>query len=459
MTKKRLTRSWVQAADNPASLHWIAVHVGEVGGKHDRDWFKLLNPAFVKTVTNDLTIPHYEDIPAGSKIIVRNYPLSEQGHDRGFATRSALERWTAETDPEQFVPGQTGSGRDNLVTGPGAFALGDALPRGLEGMTSLPEAVGEEHAATCNEIAKWCESRGIPRERLLFEGLNEPMLWSTEPPATVARYYAAFLHGLHGYGLHGVCGNFGVGWPGNGGVQDAPVDWAAFGIMIEAMQPGDYLGLHEYWALEGPGQNWRWWGGRFLQCPYNVPILITECGIDTGVTGQFYGGWANLPGQMTERAKRFVGELAWYWQQCRADGRVAAIFPFTYDRGSDTWVHFDLRNEDMLRELTSRVAEFPPSLPLNWGSNPPPVPPDSGGELGIALRDMAEATDLLRINPEAALCKTGAERNLWPTGNEFQMALDGTEYVAQRFRDPRSNSIYVLYCIKDHYDRVMTLSY
>ena len=361
---------------NPASVHWIPVHVGEIGGKHDRDWFRLLDPAFVKVVTNDETIPHYEDIPAGAKIIVRNYPLSEQGHDRGFSTRN-----TTGLEAQGGVP-QTGSGRDRLLSGLGAFSqVRTHNGMVLEGLASIPETVGAEHAVFCNGVAQWAEARGIVRSRLLFEGLNEPMLWSTEPPATVAAYYAAFLKGLHGYGLHGVCGNFGVGWPGNGGVQDAPVEWAAFQPMIDAMTDGDYLGLHEYWALEGPGQNWRWWGGRFLQCPYDVPILITECGIDTGVTGQFYGGWANLPGQMTERAKRFVGELAWYWQQCRADGRVAAIFPFTYDRGSDTWVHFDLRNEDFLREMTSRVAEFPAPEPFVWGEPaPPPLPPPVVGD-------------------------------------------------------------------------------
>lgn len=436
--------------NNPASVHWIPVHVGDIGGRHDRDWFRLLDPAFVKVVTNDETIPHYEDIPANAKIIVRNYPLSEQGHDRGFATRALHELADVAT------LAQTGSGRDRLAGGPGAFVQ-PPEEYGFEGVTSVPETVGAQHATECDRIARWCEARGIARSRLLFEGLNEPMLWSTEPPAAVAAYYAAFLKGLHRYGLHGVCGNFGVGWPGNGGVQDAPVDWSPFQPMIDAMEPGDYLGLHEYWALEGPGQNWAWWAGRFTQCPYDVPILITECGIDTGVTGQFYGGWANLPGQMTERAKRFVSELAWYWQQGRADGRVQAIFPFTYDRGSDTWVHFDLRNEDLLRELTSRVAEFPEPEPFVWDGQEPPVTPPSG--LAEALRLTAEAHDVLAIYPDAALCKAGAARGLWPTSNEFRLTVDGAQYVGQRFRDPRSDLVVVLYCRDGDWGNVLALEY
>ena len=93
---------------NPASVHWIPVHVGDIGGKHDRDWFRLLDPAFVKVVTNDETIPHYEDIPARAKIIVRNYPLSEQGHDRGFRPESEM-RWLADADPLTVQPEQNGS--------------------------------------------------------------------------------------------------------------------------------------------------------------------------------------------------------------------------------------------------------------------------------------------------------------------------------------------------------------
>ena len=351
---------------SPLSVHWIPTHAGDIAGKHDRDWLRAWDPAFVKVITDNESVPHIEDVPAGARIIVRHYPLSEQGHVRGFLSVSALESLKQHSclGGASLLP--NGSLRDVLVAGPGAFVLAPRLGPSLYGTEDLPEQVGAEHAATCDRIARWCEARGTPRSRLLFEGLNEPMLWSSEPPALVARYYAAFLTALHGYGLHGVCGNFGVGWPGNGGVADAPVDWTPFAPMFAAMQPGDYLGLHEYWSLNGPRENWRWWAGRFLQCPQHIPILITECGIDTGVTGQYYGGWVHLPGQMTERAHRYVDELYWYWQQCLQDERVEAIFPFTYDRGSDTWIWFDMRNEDLIREIVLRAGTFPKPKLFTW---------------------------------------------------------------------------------------------
>ena len=37
---------------------------------------------------------------------------------------------------------------------------------------------------------------------------------------------------------------------------------------------------HEYCADQGPGENWGWWAGRVLKCPWQVPIVIGECGID-----------------------------------------------------------------------------------------------------------------------------------------------------------------------------------
>ena len=175
-------------------------------------------------------------------------------------------------------------------------------------------------------------------------------------------------------------GNFGVGWPGNSG-EDQPVDWDFFKPVIDTMQAGDYLGLHEYWALGGPQENWTWWAGRFLQCPYDVPILITECGIDTGVSGQAYGGWQNLPGDEGQRAARYIDELWWYARHCLADGRVKGILPFTYDRGSSEWTNMDLRCPAFMTPFLARLAadpitppppedEVPPMAP-----SPPPKPP------------------------------------------------------------------------------------
>lgn len=347
------------------STHWIPMHRGNFGGKTDAEYFRLWGPSVLKTITTDETISYVEDLPADGLIVVRNHPMSEMYGIRGFGG----VRGVRSSDPAAFG----GTPRDKRPR----FNLAELRRAYGVRATNEPAQTGSAHAATCKRMADYAAARGLPTSRMVFEGLNEPQLWANEPPAAVAEYYRAFLVGLHGYGLRGVVGNFGVGWPGNGGVQNQPVAWDFFRPVIDVMQPGDYLGLHEYWALNGPQENWRWWGGRFTQCPYQVPILITETGIDTGVTGVWYGGWRDLPGNSEpEKARRYVDELIWYAQQCQADGRIMAATPFTWDIGSSEWEKFDIRNGSWWdawyprrNEVLSGVPPAPPEPPQ------PPQPP------------------------------------------------------------------------------------
>jgi hypothetical protein len=76
-----------------------------------------------------------------------------------------------------------------------------------------------------------------------------------------------------------------------------------------------------------------------------------------------------------------------------------------------------------------------------------------------ALRLAAEANDLLAVYPDAALCKAGAARGLWPTSNEFPLLYEGIRYIAHRFRDPHSDRITVLYCRDGEFNTVHGLSY
>ena len=358
-------------------IHWIPSH----RGPEDAAFFAAMPAGTVKIIALDDKIPYLEDVPASAKrIVVRHYPLSElDGNRSGIGMMLPLmeSRYsTWQNSPYEMHGG---------------------------GLWSFEQAseYGREHAATCGRMAAYAETRGVSRQRLVFEGLNEPKLWTPgEAPNLVAEYYKSFLIGLHGLGLRGVIGNFGVGWPGNGGVPDAPPEWGFFHPAISAMIPGDFLGLHEYWALNGPGENWTWWAGRFLQCPYDVPILITECGIDTGVTGQWFGGWRDLPGSEEEKAARYAGELVYYAQQGAGDGRVKAICPFTYDIGSPEWEKFDLRS-DVMREAL--LAE---TFPLEVD--------DSPFDLDAAIWRVAKDNQCISPNPSAAI-----EREMHETGYTF----------------------------------------
>jgi hypothetical protein len=366
------------------AIHWIPTHRGRIGNRSDKEVFEAMRPRFVKIICIDDSVPYLEDMPASVEtIIVRNHPMSELYENRGL--RSLLTdqlvidvmedgALIADAPPDiiedayrAYFGGETGMMARE--------ARGVAL-----GVIASASEVGRQHAETCNKMALYCESKGVSRERLAFEGLNEPMLWSTESPEAVATYYAAFLDGLHSFNLRGVVGNFGVGWPGNGGVTDAPVQWDFFKPVFDRMfttpKRPDYLGLHEYWNLSGAGENWGWWAGRFTQCKAKVAILITETGIDCGVAGHSQHGWDTLPGNsLRERAVRYVGDLAWYWQKCLQDPRVQGVFTFTYDRGSDTWIGFDLRFNDWIDEYTARLAEFPSAKTYEAGSTPVTPPP------------------------------------------------------------------------------------
>jgi hypothetical protein len=435
-------------------VHWIPTHRGTVGSTPDRDVFARWQPGVVKIVTVDERVPYLEDVPSGSKIVVRNHPMSELYGNRGGLAD------VAQTDADYWEDWEVAP----VYEGPDGMphpdrAVLDArkeiemMPGWSETVTMTAEMIGREHAAACARMAAYCESKGVPRARLLFEGLNEPQIWTAgEAPAAVARYYRAFVMGLHDYGLRGVVGNFGVGWPGNGGVQDAPVDWKFFQPVIDAMQPGDYLGLHEYWALNGPQENWRWWAGRFLQCPFRVPILITETGIDTGVTGQWYGGWRDLPGgSENAKAQRYADELIWYAEQCASDGRIEQVFPFTYDIGSSHWEKFDIRSWAFLDAFLGAQA--------SWPTVPDVVQPPPVGNFKAWLWDEAAAEQVIQYNPAAALQKAIFADGFVPNSPEFAREYNGIALVCQRAERLDAAIVRVYYCIAGEWDTVVYEEY
>ncbi len=243
--------------------------------------------------------------------------------------------------------------------------LTDPNPRGF---ASVADAVarGRADADGCWASAQDASHRGFPIDHIVWECRNEGLLGGSEPPALTAAYQAAFLGRLHEHGLRGACGCFGVGWPGTfGNDPRAGVDWDALQPILDAMnvpllasgapdlsaQTGDVLCLHSYWYLDGPNATWsngdmRWpqEGGRYLQCPWQVPILITECGVNQAVgTSLPNGGWQTLPGSSDDaRAATYMGQLQWFDQQLMADPRVRAATIFTYDWASHDWQSFDL---------------------------------------------------------------------------------------------------------------------
>lgn len=350
------------------NIHWIPQH-RNIG---DRDLFMTLRPRFIKVVWDGEPAYAEDVLAAGAGYLYRDYQLSENWGSRDLVSVSAAAQ------------------------------------------------IGQDHARYLQDINKELLRRGMAQDRIWYEGLNEPHVWTeAEKPARVAAYYAAFARGLHRFGARAVVGNFGVGWPGNvwagraaspeapamgsvldggfwqsrlwtwqvstqaqGGSQpdraraaDQPVNWKPYRPMFEAMitQGGytDFLGVHEYWGYNGENENWGWWGGRILQLPFNVPVLVTECGIDGGVIGQWMKGWGGLPGNRDEQAARYCRELWRYMELLRKDQRIQGVFVFTYDGTGEDWGEFNLKDWPFLNALshqtnTSGIPQphtYNPSLP------------------------------------------------------------------------------------------------
>ena len=84
---------------------------------------------------------------------------------------------------------------------------------------------------------------------------------------------------------------------------------------------------------------WGWWAGRFTQCPWQVPIIIGECGLDQRVAdGSVAPERAGWQGRMS--ASAYSAQVSDYVQRCAADPRIAGVCLFTTDCGHP-WDSFD----------------------------------------------------------------------------------------------------------------------
>jgi hypothetical protein len=426
------------------SPHWIPDHYETTDAAFFRDW----RPRFVKILTNTLDVPHVGDVPGDAAIIVRHYPSSELNFQRGFAGYETAHVPVAPAIPDAsaYYGGQ-GSGRDLL-------SEAEYRLRQQQGVTTspmTPEQAAEMQVDIARQIAGRLRAQGYPLNRFWFEGINEPMFWSVEPQEPVARLERKRLQLMHAAGLNSVVLNAGVGWPGNGGVSNTPVQWGWFQPVFEVWGEHDMLGLHEYCGLNGPQENWGWWMGRYKQCPLPVPIVITETGIDGGVVpGQAGKGWLNLPPtSMREKARQYIGQLAAYEQELLKDARIRSGMIFTYDAVGDQWSHYNIKVSDWQIEWLAWLATRP-DLP----SQPSPIPPGPASGFAEALQEECSAHQVIFLNPNAALQKRLLADGFVPTSNEFEMQYDGTVYVAQRAERLSDGAVRGYYVVKGQWSNV-----
>ena len=247
--------------------------------------------------------------------------------------------WASVTSVEEL--------RDWRAASPNTIFL---LIDGDIGDSNTKEHIDDPHGlavAHVDQFARW-RDRGYGGLWMLY---NEPPVWNgRDYRLRLTEYTAWALDEGHARGLNECIWNFSVSWP-FASIDDAVemqqyrsvVDnegwWNDLGAAVGHMDAGDYVGLHEYWGRKGPLDlgAYPWLTGKHKLCPFNVPMLIGEYGIDLAVDGEAHRGWqaAGLSSwQYHEQTRQYHATL---------DPRVKGTARFVWDFASHTWETFDVR--------------------------------------------------------------------------------------------------------------------
>lgn len=256
--------------------------------------------------------------------------------------------------------------------------LDDGNGEQLHAMNRDPVGTGKRHAAEWNrEITRLrgeANERGLafpPANQLLVAGVNEINQGGTD--SAITPYQVTLLDECAAYAIRAAAFSWGVGWPANKG-EGSPPNWEPYAPVYDAIRRGDHvMDIHEYWYDSGPADGWGWWAGRINKCPWNVPIIIGECGVDNYVDAARWeneGGNRGWRGNVT--ARQYADQMEYYLR--RLDSRVIAILPFTTDYRDNGWESFDTAEaHPFFIEIGETAPEPGPRPP-----EPEPVPPDGG---------------------------------------------------------------------------------
>lgn len=209
-----------------------------------------------------------------------------------------------------------------------------------------------------------------------WEGYNEPIADTPDRMKRLAEFEAERTRILAENGLRSVVGNFSTGNP--------PLElWPEFQPALEAIrQHNGYLGLHEYAAptmqhlIEGD-EGWLTLRYRKVYRQFlgpmgfgNLPLLITECGVD-GLVQPRPGppeaeGWIDfIPMWLDELGFRddppgvYMDQLLWYDQHLQQDSFVKGAAIFLAGTNTEDWRTYDIldpragRMADLLRQYLS----------------------------------------------------------------------------------------------------------
>lgn len=190
-----------------------------------------------------------------------------------------------------------------------------------------------------------------------WEGWNEPRPENLEEMTWYAQFEAERVRQMAANGLRAAVGGFAAGVP----------EWDEMAYFIPALQAAQRAGgiftLHEYSAPtmqsgvgagipgrpaypdRGPWMlRYRFWYEDLLKRRgINIPLVISEAGIDGGVIGP--GARGKLGWKDFTNDRDYIRQLAWYDSQLQQDDYVLGFTVFTAGSGrNDQWESFDINN-------------------------------------------------------------------------------------------------------------------
>lgn len=226
----------------------------------------------------------------------------------------------------------------------------------------------DDPLSRAEEFARRLLGKTVARERLItvWEGYNEVNTNDWPNILKQARFDEHLAHILHSEGMRYIAGSYGVGHPTDTGFVRHPEVRAAFAA-------ADYISTHNYFAprLDDPRDRDEdgvsWWLYRYriwyheLPTECRKPLLITECGIDSGAPHfdpGAQGGWRSFT-----TAGDYLGQLVGFDAELQRDKYVRAAAIYCYGTLDETWDSFDLKGRAALALSNYIASEHDPPDP------------------------------------------------------------------------------------------------
>lgn len=258
----------------------------------------------------------------------------------------------------------------NAIIAPRTWVIDDNGGAAVRNLMADPVGTGYDHAqqyaAQWDRWTREAAQRGLrlPNvDRILFNSANEPNQGGT--PDKIATYNLNFLQRCTELGICAAALCLGVGWPDNTG-PDTPVNWTPYAELPAAIKRnGGMLELHEYNYKTGPQDGWRWLAGRHLQCPFDVPILLGEIGIDNYVDKARWDREGGNRGWQGNVSPDTYAEMIEY-HISHSDSRVVAGLIFITDFRNREWQSFDTgsAHQALLARKDSMIPQAAPPKPV-----------------------------------------------------------------------------------------------